>query len=48
MSLRATKWPRQWCAPPPKPKCGLRSASMSKYGAVAAAVVTASSLALIL
>lgn len=33
MSMRPTKWPRQWWAPPPKPKCGVRpSTVMSKAG----------------
>src|SRR5690606_17221994 len=32
MSVRATKCPRQWCAPPPKPKWGGRWAVMSNDG----------------
>ncbi|MCY1450957.1 hypothetical protein D9M71_677990 [compost metagenome] len=32
MSPRAMKWPMQWCAPAPKPKCGWRLAVMSKPG----------------
>ena len=29
MSIRASQCPMQWCAPPPNPKCGGRSAMMS-------------------
>ena len=36
MSVRATKWPRQWCTPAPKPWWGGRCAVMSKAGSAMA------------